>query len=130
MCMAQSYVDQLNKLNRSVTATYEGLNRMQSMVDKELSEVYHEIEAATLDPHREHQLMQRLQDVLKRRRVVKDEFVRIQAVKLALDSSVNAVNQRYQSSVKKSDEIRRSLNVTMTITDVVGEINITEGLTI
>ncbi|BFH69400.1 hypothetical protein J27TS7_02960 [Paenibacillus dendritiformis] len=130
MCMAQSYVDQLNKLNRSVTATYEGLNRMQSMVDKELSEVYHEIEAATLDLYREHQLMQRLQDVLKRRRVVKDEFVRIQAVKLALDSSVNKLNQRYLSLAEKSDEIRRSLNVTMTITDVVGEINIMEGLTI
>lgn len=130
MCMAQCYVDQLNKLNRSVTATYEGLNRMQSTLDKELSAVYHEIEAATLDFQRGYQLIHRLQDVLKRRRVIKDELARIQAVRLALDSSVNTVNQRYQTIAKKSNRIRRSLNVTMTITDVVGEINITEGLTI
>lgn len=130
MCMAQCYFDQLNKLNRSVTATYEGLNRMQSTLDKELSAVYHEIEAITLDTQRGYQLIHRLQDVLKRRRVVKDELARIRSVKLALDSSVNTVNQRYQTIAKKSNRIRRSLNVTMTITDVVGEINITEGLTI
>lgn len=103
---------------------------MQSVLDKELSALSHEIEAATLDTQCGYQLVHRLQDVLKRRHVIKDELARIQSVKLALDSSVNTVNQRYQTSVKKSNRIRRSLNVTMTITDVVGEINITEGLTI
>lgn len=128
MCLAKPYVEQLRKLNDSISATCVGLTRMQSQLDKELSALYHEIEATELDVNHGYQLALRLQAVLKRRRVVKDEYARVKSIKHSLESAAKDADTRYRTQVKKSNKLRRSLNVTMTFTDVLGEINITEGL--
>lgn len=128
MCLAQCYIEQLHKLNESITETFEGLSRMLSSLDKELSAVYHEIEGESFDVYRGYELAKRAQDVLKRRRVVKDELARMNSVGHTLDNAVKDADKRYRKISKKSEEIRRSLNVTMTFHDLVGEINITEEL--
>lgn len=119
MSLAKNYIDQLHKLNKTVSGTFEGLTRMQSSIDKELSVVYHEIEREEIDVYNGYLYAKRLQEVLKRRRVVKDEIARLSSFKSTLENTVKDDDSRYERVAKKSEEVRNSLNVTMTINDIV-----------
>ncbi|MFD1018679.1 hypothetical protein [Thalassobacillus hwangdonensis] len=115
---AQDYFDQLRYLNEEITVTYERLNALQSRFDKEISEIYHDIERSDFDLTDGLQTTLRLKEVLQQRRAVKDQLVRIQPMYDLLRRNFRRVNDEYLRRSEKGDQVRSSLNSTMRIEEV------------
>lgn len=120
MSLSDSYLQQLHTLHAGVSETYNRLNRMQSEMDRQISGVYHEIEKMEIDEVTGPAAVKLLQDVLRKRRVVKDELIRLQPIYCMLADHVDETEKQYRKRVAKSDEIRRSLNVTLNFNDIGG----------
>lgn len=120
MSLSETYLAQLHTLHTGVVGTFDRLNRMQSEMDREVSAIYHEIEKMELDEASALGAARLLQGALRKRRVVKDEIVRLQPIYQMLTTNVDETDKQYRKRVTKSDEIRRSLNVTLKIEDIGG----------
>lgn len=120
MSNSQSYFDALLALREEVVAAFKLLNRKQSELDRQVSAIYHEIEKCELDVDSGFAAAVLLQDVLRRRRVVKDEISHMAPLYKFLSDQTGALIDNYQKRVEKSEEIRRNLNVTLTLEEVIG----------
>ena len=110
--------EQLRGLYYEVTSFYDELNRHQSQYDKQISEIYHELEKVELNHVNAYEYAIKLQDVLRKRRVVKDELARLQPIRNYVNATFNELQKQIDRVVSKSNEIRKSLNVTLSISEV------------
>ncbi|MCG7386846.1 hypothetical protein [Paenibacillus sp. ACRRY] len=110
----QSYFETLNAVHAELAETYAILNVKQSELDREVSAISHEIERMDLDLEDGYGVATRLQETLRRRRVVKDEHKRVSL----LIRGLTQLSVDYRKNEAKSKRICRELNVTMTIADV------------
>jgi uncharacterized coiled-coil DUF342 family protein len=112
------FYEQLRGLYYEVTSFYNELNKRQSQYDKQISEIYHELERAELNHVNAYEYAIKLQDVLRKRRVVKDELARLQPIRNYVNSTFNELQKQIDRVISKSNEIRKSLNVTLSISEV------------
>lgn len=119
MPSAESHFDALLTLHEEVNRDYSLLNRKQSELDRQVTAIYHDLEAHDLEVDSGYAAAVYLQEVLRRRRVVKDEIARLTPLRHFLNDHVDALLKTYHKRIKKSEEIRRTLNVTLTLEEVI-----------
>lgn len=118
MSDSQTFFDAFSVLCEDVNTAYTLLSRKQSELDRQVTAIYHEIEAHDLDSDSGYAAAMCLQDALRRRRVVKDEIARMSPLFQFLNEHADALLKSYHKRVEKSEEIRRTLNVTLTLEEV------------
>lgn len=118
MCLGQSYLDRLRKLEAEMKETSELLSRLESDIDKQVSKIYHDIERETFNVEGGYNLAKKLKDVLQERRVIKDEAARFRSVYHTFNETLRSIENRYKQAVRHSEKVRRSLNVKLTIEEV------------
>lgn len=113
---AETYFAELTQLTTDVKAAYQRLNSLQSALDKEVSALYHDLERS--DAIDSGEFVRKLKETLVRRRVVKDEMIRLSPVYNMLRNQYGTVEAQYERSVRTSSEVRTQLNSTLSITQV------------
>ncbi|MEK4230735.1 hypothetical protein [Solibacillus sp. FSL H8-0538] len=95
------------------------LTRELSRLDKYISRMYHDLEG--IDPSGEYALsyVAQLHDVLKKRRVVKDEMARLDAVLNPLRNVVGEIDTSVSNRKKVSNRWRRDFKMTLTLEEVI-----------
>ena len=116
-----AFYEQLERLYRDVTRFYNELNKHQSRYDKELSALYHELEKIELTPTSGYEFALKLQDVLRKRRVVKDEMARLQPIYNYVAQTFYTLQKQIERAISQSKRVRKSLNVTLSINEVLEE---------
>lgn len=125
MSYSEQFFTQLTQLNAEVKQGFEKLNGLQSALDRQLADHYHDIERLdSVDGAEARELMAQLKTTLMHRRVVKDEMKKIQPVFYMLRDQVQTVETQYDKAVRTSCEIRRQLNSTMSLDEVLGAIEV------
>lgn len=107
MCKASKYVGELERLISSINADFNKLSQKQAEYDTKLSEYYHKIEQATFNACEGYYLTKELQELLRKRRVIKDEFFRLNTLKQTLQigqlhASVSKTKNSIHSSKQKA----------------------------
>jgi len=92
-----------------------------SRLDKYISSMYHDLEG--IDPSEEYALsyVTQLQDTLKKRRVVKDEMARLDAVLNPLRNVSGDIETSVNIRKKVSKRWRRDFKMTLTLEEVLSE---------
>jgi uncharacterized membrane protein YccC len=93
MSISNDYLTQLRTLHTNVTESYNRLNRMQSETDREVATISHDIETKDLDETAIYDAAKQLQEALRKRRAIKQEFARIQPLYKALELCVEEVDK-------------------------------------
>ncbi|MCA1319785.1 hypothetical protein LC085_07645 [Bacillus tianshenii] len=125
MSYGQQYYAELKKLQSEVSEAFTRLNTLQSALDKEVSRIYHDIEKLeTMDAEQSYIIMRDLKETLLHRRVVKDEVKRLQPIYNMLRSQTGQVDEQFARAMKTSFEIRRQLNTTASIDDVLASMGV------
>ncbi|EES73310.1 hypothetical protein POTG_02062 [Paenibacillus sp. oral taxon 786 str. D14] len=119
MSKSKTYFDALISLRDEVNSAFTLLNRKLSELDRQINAIYHELEKCELDADSGFAAAVLLQDVLRRRRVVKDEIARMDPLFKFLSDHTGGLIDNYQKRVEKSEEIRRNLNVTLSLEEVI-----------
>lgn len=119
-----NYYEKLADLYNDMKLEFERLNTVQSALDKQLSRAYHDLECLPClnDAEHGHQFAVRIHDILKKRRVIKQELGLIVPVYFSLKEEMGKIEDRYSKSVRKGYELKQSLNVTMKLEDVLESI--------
>jgi hypothetical protein len=119
-----NYYEKLTELFNEMKAQFEQLNTLQSAFDKRVSALYHELEkAGDLDVAEGHAFAETLQDTLRRRRVVKQEIALMLPTYLTLKDQIGKIEEHHTRALRKTFEIKDSLNVTMELSDVLQAID-------
>lgn len=123
MSLAKGYYDRLQMLVNDIQASYDRLNKLQSVYDKKVSAIYHDIEKADLSKEgagQECAVM--LQKTLHERRAVKDEFMKVQSIQRFIVKGMPAVTEYYSKAVNAGYEVRSSLNSNLPIEEVLASL--------
>ncbi|GCD81917.1 hypothetical protein PTHTG4_09790 [Parageobacillus thermoglucosidasius] len=115
---SDSFYEQLQSLYYEITSFYDELNKYQSHYDKQVSAIYHELEKVELTHANAYEYALKLQDVLRKRRVVKDELARLQPVYNYINETFNKLQKQIERAISSSNKIRKSLNMTLSISEV------------
>lgn len=118
---ASIFYDKLSTLNSEVKSTRDRLNSLQSALDRKVAEIYHDIERKeALSMAESHTIMAELKKTLEHRRVIKDELKRLEPLFYFLRNNIPQVESQHEKAIRKSYEIRESLNAQLTIDDIIG----------
>jgi hypothetical protein len=125
MCKASKYLSEIDIIVNNIKNDLKKLNNKQSEYDKEISNLYHEIETVKFNACEGFYYTKRLQELLQKRRLVKVELYRMKMIHDTLH--INDMNNRLpkaQSSVQKSkDSSREWLNkFNITFSDIEAEV--------
>ncbi|GAA4854636.1 hypothetical protein GCM10023310_36950 [Paenibacillus vulneris] len=63
-----------------------------------------------------------LQEALRKRRAVKDELLKLRPIYDLLEHNIGELDKQYAKANKNSANVRRSLNATLTISDIEKEV--------
>lgn len=113
-----TYANQLFNLYEEIKATSERLVKELSKYDRNLSAFYHEVEVKDIAPSQAHEYLTALQNILIKRRAIKQEMHQVGIIERNLHTSVEALKPKRNAAVKRMTEYNRSLNVNITINDV------------
>lgn len=113
-----SYAHQLFTLYSQTKGTFNRLNQKQSKYDKFLSAYYHEIEHKDITPSESYDYMIALQNILLKRRAVKQELYHLELILRSLQSGVDSLKQKRSLAIQRTTEYNRTLNVCVKIRDV------------
>jgi multidrug resistance efflux pump len=103
-------VNEMFKLYDEIIAERDESFNAQSLIDRELSEIYHEIEGTEFKHARQsHKMLLKLQKTLKTRRDIKGKVAVISAVTDTLNGSVKLAEKAFKTAKKKHEEILTQL---------------------
>lgn len=119
MSLAAGYIEQLQRIDAEVSNLRDYLRKEQSAADKAVHAIHREIEKSSGDMIEGYRLYKKLQEALNRRRVLKDEAIKINAIEGHLSRSMEELNKEYQQRADMGADIFRNLNVTLNIQNVV-----------
>jgi predicted RND superfamily exporter protein len=119
MCKASKYLSELDNLVNNINKDFELLSKKQSEYDSMLSDIYHKIENANFNACEGYYLTKQLQELLRKRRVVKDEFSRLNTLRQLLGNSlhrqINNSKQSIGKAKKKSQTWQQEWKYTYTL---------------
>ncbi|AWE07898.1 hypothetical protein DCE79_11095 [Lysinibacillus sp. 2017] len=97
------------------------LNKQQSLLDKKISNLYHDLEG--IEPAEEFALsfVKQLHGTLKKRRVIKDEIARLDAVLRPVMDITENVEEAVKSRKRHSKRWQHDFKMTMTLEEVISE---------
>ncbi|KRG11560.1 hypothetical protein ACA29_17130, partial [Lederbergia galactosidilytica] len=78
----------------------------------------HELEKTDLSFDLGYQYSVALQNLLRKRRIIKDEFIPVEIMFRSLTKSFPDLKEQIRRNREKSEEVRASLNVTYEITEI------------
>ncbi|TYS88976.1 hypothetical protein [Rossellomorea aquimaris] len=110
-----------------VRETFKKLGMMLSVLDRQISNIYHEIECTSEEDLDAIACTLRLKAALTRRRCVKDEMARLKPFNSMAKQALNEIEVRYEGALRASFEIRQQVNISMTVEEVAAEMGV-EGL--
>jgi hypothetical protein len=84
MCKADDYLGQLESLTSRINSDYKKLCKKQSEYDKLLSDKYHQLENANFNACEGYYHAKQLQDILRARRMIKDEVCKLDILRDSL----------------------------------------------
>lgn len=84
MCLASKYLNQLENVAKGIEDDYKTLSMKQSEYDSRISEIYHKIEVSNFNACEGYYYSKQLQDLLRKRRIIKDEMNRLDSLKVNL----------------------------------------------
>ena len=116
--MAECYFGKLQQLYTEVRASYNKLNKLQSALDRKVSDIYHDLERREFSVAEGHEIARTLKETLQMRRVVKQEIALIMPTYNMLREHTGRVDEQYSRAVRKNFAIQENLNVTMGIDEV------------
>lgn len=103
----------------SIKQTHRKLRWELSQVDKQISALYHELEKTDLTESLAGQYSVALQNLLRKRRVIKNEFIPIEIIRNTFKESFERSHEALLRNRDKSEEICESLKVSLTIDEVI-----------
>lgn len=115
------YHSKFNGLLSELNTQRGVLVRELSRLDKYISSMYHDLEG--IDPSEEYALsyVTQLHDTLKKRRVVKDEMARLDAVLNPLRNVAGDIETSVNIRKKVSKRWKRDFKMTLTLEEVLSE---------
>lgn len=113
------YHSKFNEFMSELNAQRGVLSRELSRLDKFVSKMYHDLEG--IDPGEEYALsyVTQLHDTLKKRRVVKDEMARLDAVLNPLRNVSGEIETSVNYRKKVSRRWKRDFKMTLTLEEVI-----------
>lgn len=123
MCKASKYLNELDNLVKSIDQDYELLSKKQSYYDSMVAEHYHKIENMNFNACEGYYLTKQLQEILRKRRIVKDELARLLTLKQTLNirkvhNTINHSKQCINKAKKKSEKWQQDWKYTYTLEEV------------
>jgi len=124
MCKATEYLKELDVLVNNINKEFNILSKKQSEYDTKLSEYYHQIENANFNACEGYKLTKQLQQLLRKRRIVKDELFRLNSLRqtlniVAMNNSIIKSKKNIEKSKKHSDQYKKNWKYTYTFEEVV-----------
>ncbi len=113
-----SYATQLFDLYESTKATSQRLVRELSKYDRNLSAFYHDVETKDIAPADAPEYMKALQNILLKRRAIKQEMHQIDIIERSLRTSIDALETKRYKAFRRIEKYNRSLILPITISDV------------
>lgn len=110
---------QMRKSYETIKRNYRRLRGELSRIDKQISALYHELEKTDLSEEMGYQYSVALQNMLRKRRIIKDELISLEILRNTFRDSFEQANKRLTGNRTKSEKIRKSLNVSIKINEVV-----------
>ncbi|GAA4833155.1 hypothetical protein GCM10023310_08210 [Paenibacillus vulneris] len=109
---AATYVEQSRSLHDSVKNAYAQLSEHLSQLDRTINEVMHEIEKREIhDVESGYAAAKMLRDLLRQRRVAKDQLLLMRPVFLMLErADITEMDKQFRRVLANSIRIRESLN--------------------
>lgn len=111
MMDAKSHIENLSATYKSIKADFDKANKAVSEVDRELSDKYHEIELSkSFNVVQGYKHAKEIQEILKKRRILKGEAARMNAImgvikSMQFEENLSQMGQRLTKSLKKHAEI-------------------------
>jgi hypothetical protein len=118
MNLSENHFNNMHVLYQDTKETFMKLNKLQSALDRKVSEIYHIVEKSDFNMAEGNEFARQLKETLQYRRVVKDELARLAPVYNMLREQVAIVDEQYDRACRKSYEIRQRLNVSMGLEQV------------
>ncbi|GAA4845678.1 hypothetical protein GCM10023310_24470 [Paenibacillus vulneris] len=119
---AAFYFEQVHSVYENVKIAYERLNKCMSQLDRQISDIYHDLERYDIDEAAGYSVAVMLQEALRKRRAVKDELLKLRPIYDLLEHNIGEMDKQYAKANKNSANVRRSLNATLTISDIEKEV--------
>ncbi len=113
-----SYANQLYTLYSQTKGTRGRLIQQLSKYDKNLSAYYHDVEHLVISPNVSYDYMTALQNILIKRRAVKQEIYHLDIILRSLKASVDTLKAQRRLAIQREVDYGRTLNVNITINDV------------
>lgn len=102
----------------SIKRSHRKLRYELSNVDKQVSELYHDLEKTDLTEELGYQYSVALQNLLRKRRVIKDEYIPFDILRNNFRDSFEKSHKALSKNQSSSNRVRTSLNVSIAINDV------------
>lgn len=113
-----SYANQLYTLYSQTKGTRGRLIQQLSKYDKNLSAFYHDVEQLVISPDNSYDYLSALQNIVIKRRAVKCEIFHIDIILRSLKASVDTLKAQRRLAISNEADYKRTLNVNITINDV------------
>jgi hypothetical protein len=125
MCLASKYLNQLDEVAKGIENDYKKLSKKQSEYDLQISELYHKIETANFNACEGYYFSKQLQEILRKRRTIKNELVRLNSLRdtLNLRNSLNNKNlcrskQSLNKIIKNTNKYQQDWKYTYSLEEV------------
>jgi hypothetical protein len=123
MCKASKHLEEIDNVIKSIKYDHKLLSEKVSKYDIAISDHYHKIETVNFNACEGYYLTKQLQELLRKRRIIKDEFSRLNALMQTLEvarmhNSINKSKQSITEAKKKSAEWQRDWKYTYSLEEV------------
>ncbi|WP_404459478.1 hypothetical protein [Sutcliffiella horikoshii] len=125
MSFGHKYYAEIKEVQATVYELCDKLSGLQSVLDKKISKIYHDIERTPeLDADQSYIILRDLKETLAYRRVVKDELKLLQPVRYLFSANEETLETQFNRAVRYSYDIREALNAQITIEEVFEALNV------
>jgi hypothetical protein len=105
MCLASKYLNQLDNVIKDMNCDYKKLSVKLSEYDSLISEHYHKIETTNFNACEGYYLTKQLQEILRKRRVIKHEMERLNSMQMTLGIKNNLTDEKLNNSKKRIKQL-------------------------
>lgn len=112
MSLANDYVDKLSNTLHSLSEDFKKVSKMVSKIDAEVNMLYHEIETGKYNASAGYKKLKQLQDTLRKRRVIKNEFVKLDQIQ-----QIMKTDELLKTVSKTEKTVQKTIDKNSTYTD-------------
>ena len=81
MCLASKFLTRFEELTCEMETEYQRLKKLEHLYNEKLSNFYHQMETAKFNAVEGYYKAKEIQDIVRQRRVIKDEIYRLKCVR-------------------------------------------------